>query len=305
MDKYTILKRLQKMYRDDVNIIQYLNSLDRKDNNSIEDIMISYDFQAGSYVKHYFDNNEFIEKYTNKLARVIEDLNVGAVSIFEGGVGEATTLVPLINKLKGGYSFIGGNDISWSRIATARKFAQQYCRLPVNLVVGNLFELPLADDSIDIVYTSHSLEPNGGHEKELLEELYRVTKKYLILLEPAYELASNEAKERMKKHGYVMGLFDAAKNLGYEIERYELFGISSNSLNPTGLMIIKKKRVSMENVNDCCYCCPITKTRLDMIGNAWFSGQALLAYPTINGVPCLVRESAVIATQLEIFDNNK
>lgn len=39
------------MYEDDVNIIQYLNGLDNKENNSVEDIMISYDFQAGSYVK--------------------------------------------------------------------------------------------------------------------------------------------------------------------------------------------------------------------------------------------------------------
>ena len=44
MDKYTILNRLQKMYEEDVNIIQYLNDLDKKENNSVEDIMISYDF---------------------------------------------------------------------------------------------------------------------------------------------------------------------------------------------------------------------------------------------------------------------
>lgn len=41
MDKYTILNRLQKMYEDDVNIIQYLKGLDNKENNSVEDIMIS------------------------------------------------------------------------------------------------------------------------------------------------------------------------------------------------------------------------------------------------------------------------
>lgn len=174
--------------------------------------------------------------------------------------------------------------------------------MPVDLVVGNLFELPLANNSVDIVYTSHSLEPNGGHEKELLEELYRVTKKYLILLEPAYEMASDEAKERMKKHGYVIGLYDIAKKLGYEIEKYELFGISSNPLNPTGLMIIKKQD-SLRKMNACCYYCPITKTRLDVIGNAFFSKQALLAYPILNGVPCLVRESAVVATKMRNFDN--
>ena len=77
-----------------------------------------------------------------------------------------------------------------------------------------MFNLPLLDNSIDIVYTSHSMEPNGGHEEELLAELYRVTNNYLILLEPAYEFASEEARARMRKHGYVTNLYETAKRLG-------------------------------------------------------------------------------------------
>jgi ubiquinone/menaquinone biosynthesis C-methylase UbiE len=41
---------------------------------------------------------------------------------------------------------------------------------------GNIFSLPFLHNSIDIVYTSHSIEPNGGKENLLLKELYRVAR---------------------------------------------------------------------------------------------------------------------------------
>ena len=72
--------------------------------------------------------------------------------------------------------------------------------------VGNMFHIPFADNSIDIVYTSHSMEPNGGREKEAMAELYRVAGKYLVLLEPSYELATDDGKQRMDRLGYVKGM---------------------------------------------------------------------------------------------------
>ena len=31
--------------------------------------------------------------------------------------------------------------------------------------------IPLLDDSVDIVFTSHAIEPNRGREKQILKEL--------------------------------------------------------------------------------------------------------------------------------------
>src|SRR5688500_6437781 len=100
-------------------------------------------------------------------------------------------------------SEILGFDISWSRLKFAKEFLNDFNINNVTLFTANLFEIPLQDDSIDVVYTSHSIEPNGGKEKEALKELYRVTRKYLVLLEPSFEFASDEARARMKQHGYV------------------------------------------------------------------------------------------------------
>ena len=52
MSKIMILNKIKKMYEEDgINIIDYLKGLDSRKLNSVEDIMISYDFQAGSYMR--------------------------------------------------------------------------------------------------------------------------------------------------------------------------------------------------------------------------------------------------------------
>ena len=156
---------------------------------------------------------------------------------------------------------------------------------------------------MDIVYTVHAVEPNRGREKEILSELYRGTNEYLILPEPAYELANTEARQRMERHGYIQNLYRFAKELGYDILTWELYGTAMNPLNPTGFMVIKKRqRRSRAGGYVSGFSCPIMKTRLEKIGNAFFSEESLLAYLIVNEVPCLMKEYAVVATKLKERD---
>lgn len=166
------------------------------------------------------------------------------------------------------------------------------------MCVGDMFQLPLADNSVDIVYTCQAIEPNNGHEEEILRELYRVTNEYLILLEPAYDLADEKARRRMEYHGYVQNLYGAAKELGFNIETWELYGMNGNPLNPVGMMIIRKN-AGLDVVDK--LCCPITKTPLKKIGNAYFSKDSLLAYPIVNDVACLTASHAIVATKMEEY----
>jgi len=116
----------------------------------------------------------------------------------------------------------------------------------------------------------------------------------LILLEPSYELSDNNARERMLEHGYVTQLYSTAIELGYNVIEHRLFELSSNPLNPTGLMIIKKDFDS--KVLDP-LCCPITKTNLIKKPDAYFSETSLLAYPIIGEIPCLLSQNAIVATK--------
>ena len=296
------LQTIQKAYKRGENIVQYLKK-GSKSKNTNEMVMISYDLQSGSYIKQAKKASAFHERYTKAIASAINRLGVSCTSILEAGVGEATTLAHLVPKLKPVPKKIYGFDLSWSRVRYAIAYMKRQKIHGASLFTGDLFNIPLADHSIDIVYTSHSIEPNGGREKEALLELARVAKKYLVLLEPAYEFAGKEARERMRKHGYIKHLYASARSLGLNVVEHRLFDEYLNPLNPTGLMVIQissKKRSLIKNP----FSCPITKTPVELLKGAYFSKQGLFVYPIIDGVPCLLKDNGIIATHFtDSFSN--
>jgi len=111
-------------------------------------------------------------------------------------------------------------------------------------VVADLFHIPAEDDSVDAIYTSHSIEPNWGREEEALKELLRVARRAVVLVEPIYELATPDAQARMAHHGYVRGLQATAETLDCIIDEYRLLGPLGrvNPLNPSGVIVMKKAR---------------------------------------------------------------
>ena len=297
MEKFKQLRKIREVFSKGGNMIMYLKGLNQSKSNTIEDILISYDFQSGSYIKGFANNPQRKYDYCGAMAEVINnfgDFN----SILEAGVGEATTLKNLIDKLNMKPKNIFGFDISWSRIKFAKEFINDFGNESYKLFTANLFEIPLLDNSIDIVYTSHSIEPNGGKEKEALMELYRITNKYLILLEPSYELGNVAAKERMIEHGYITNLYQTAIDLNYKIVEHRLFDYCSNPLNPTGLLIIEKQSDIEQGDNS--LVCPITHTLLEKVGdNLLYSAESYLAYPVIENIPCLLKENSILATHLK------
>ena len=293
MSKLKFLNSIKEIYSKGGNLMEYLRNKDNSLQNDVNAIMISYDFQAGTYTEFAEQNADYINKYTSTIASVIVKLAASPV-ILEVGVGEGTTLVNVLKHLsdyKSGWGF----DISWSRIKYAKLYATKNLSSgKLNLFTGNLFSIPLADNSIEIVYTSHSLEPNGGKESEALKELYRVASKYVILLEPGYEFADAAGKERMEKNGYIKNIRQHALDLGMEVVEHRLFDLYINPLNPTALTIIKvNKKVQAA---DPVFCCPISKTSLKKVEGGYYSTESGLYYPEVGGIPCLIEENAILAT---------
>ncbi|MBO0950013.1 methyltransferase domain-containing protein [Fibrella forsythiae] len=294
MNKYKFLTQIKEQYDQGNNVIGFLKKLEHSTTNSLEDILISYDFQAGSYVKGYRLNAGLKEAYCQSIMTVL--LGLGEFnSILEAGVGEATTLGRVVPQLPRPIDHVLGFDLSWSRIHYALGFMREQGIKQPTLFTGNLFQMPLADNSVDIVYTSHSVEPNGGREKEALAELYRVANRYVVLLEPSYELAGEEARARMIHHGYVTCLVSSAQELGYTILEHRLFDVSINPLNPTGLLIIEKNGANAKPAEPF-LACPHTKAKLKSFDDSLFAEDSLLAYPKVQSIPCLLPQNAILAT---------
>lgn len=293
--KYAMLKRIQEIYANNENIIAFLKKQNDKKMTSVEDILISYDFQAGTYKQSYDKNPDFKIQATKELFSYLKKLK-DFKSILEIGVGEATTLVPLLGNFKDSNISAKGIDLSWSRVKYGMELVgEEKLKDKVELATGDLFQLPFQNNSVDLVYTFHSLEPNGGREKEALQELYRVAKKYVVLVEPSYEMGTEEQKERMDRNGYVKNLKSVCLELGYKIVCYEKFSYNINPLNSAAILIIEKN--VNEDGNEFEWSCPYTQTKLKKINGSYFSDESLLVYPTVADIPCLLPENAIVATK--------
>lgn len=269
--------------------------------NNLVATLVAYDLQAGSYTELVKNNPESKKKYCKELTNYLNPLvnKLANFTLLEVGCGEATTLCELIKQLSNLPTRTIGFDLSWSRVAYGLKYMRDQ-NLSARLFVGDLFNIPLQDNSIDIVYTSHSLEPNGGKEELAIKELLRVARCAVVLFEPLYELASKQAQERMRHHGYVSGLKETAVRLGATIGDYGLLENSSNSLNPTGVLVLYKNPIlnSVSPEHTVQWCCPLTYTDLEDIGDCFLSRQTGLVYPILRGIPMLRPQHAIVASAI-------
>jgi ubiquinone/menaquinone biosynthesis C-methylase UbiE len=242
--------------------------------------LIAYDIQAsddkGSYAENFKKNPTTKMKMVLELVDTINSLGEYE-TLMEVGVGEATTLAPLkslLHRKSANFGF----DISVSRIIRGVEFIKEkYADLKDNIMlfVADLFSIPLAENSIDIVYTVHSIEPNGGRHTEALNELLRVTKKYLILVEPDTKAASDEGLKRMEQHNYVdmhSVNFDAYPEIE-SVEYKSLKNISANPLYTSVMWIIEKKTSHIKDMPKNFYWTfPGTNEELEILRNGYFGG---------------------------------
>ena len=123
----------------------------------------------------------------------------------------------------------------------------------------------------------------------------RVARRFVLLLEPGYELANEEARNRMDFHGYCRNLPGEAAALGYEVLDHRLFPFTPNPLNPTAVTVIRKG--TEKAAPGYVYACPKTGAPLQEIGGMLFSPEALVVYPVIAGIPCLRIQNGILASK--------
>jgi ubiquinone/menaquinone biosynthesis C-methylase UbiE len=267
--------------------------------NILTSTLIAYDLQAGSYRDIATKNPKYFREWSSQLANLIRPYIKPSDSILEVGIGEATTLSGVIKELDLPELKALGFDVSWSRIHVAQSWIADNS-VQAKLFVADLFSIPLADNSIDVIYTSHSLEPNGGREEAAIKELFRVARKAVVLVEPIFELANDEAQKRMSQHGYVKGLKATAEKLNLNVVDYGLLDLCANPLNPSGVVLLLKNQEPILNGFDyySAWQCPTTYSPMVDQGDLFYANLAGIAYPVMRGIPMLRAEHGIVASKI-------
>src|SRR5690349_9142304 len=99
MNRYDI-REICALFDRGENIVNWVNSREGSDHNSATSILYSYDAQAGSYTARLADpqRRELKEKTGEFLANILTEL--APDSLLEAGIGEATSLVPILRQLR-------------------------------------------------------------------------------------------------------------------------------------------------------------------------------------------------------------
>lgn len=290
-----LIRGMRAAYAQGENAMEFARRAAGSNLNEKEATLLAYDLQAGSYIARVRNDPEAAQRWAGQLADVLRSVVSPRGSILEVGCGEATTLAGVLQRIPIVPEAALGFDISWSRCAEARAWLEAQ-GVAARVFVADLFAIPLADASIDVVYTSHSLEPNGGREEAALRELLRVARNAVVLFEPIYELGAPEAQARMQHHGYVRGLRAALERIGATVTDHRLLPYAPNPLNPSGVIVVQKESANCGPASG--FQCPVTHAPLCDDGDVFVSVETGLAYPVMRGIPLLRAEHAVVASRL-------
>lgn len=297
------LQALRDDYREGRNVMQAYNACMGSAANSSEAIEIAYDLQAGQYIRNHASEPDYYNAYTDEQAALLETHFPDCESLLDAGCGELTNTALLFGKLKG-VPGLFGFDLSWSRVHVGldhfRSVVDSDCARRTQVFVGEMSGIPLPDNSIDVVMTSHALEPNHGREAELLGELLRISRRGLLLFEPSYELGDDAQQKNMARHGYVRGLAEHCHALGALVAAHHFTQVNYNPLNRTAVTVVRKPGSAMANAP--AFVDPLSRTALqyDPADRVYHSPERGVVYPTLRGIPILRDSAAVLATGFEV-----
>ena len=303
-----LVKTLRELHAGGGNILSYVHA--RLGSGSVDElsIMLSYDFQAGSYIRIQAEKPSVAKSNkisADKLADILDQLQ--PASFLDAGVGEATMTCGILNAMERPPLHRYGFDISLSRLLHGREWAREQEQSDLKLYRASLSAIPILDDTFDVVLTNHAIEPNRGKEREILAELYRISRRYLVLREPSWQFGDRATRAWIERHCYIKDLAGALRDLDYKVIEHRPFGEGDfNTRNRSALTIVEKRlqdRGAGWEVPfpECPYASPFTKTPLIDTGEALYSNDEALLYPIISGIPCLLQEDAIFSAHYGAF----
>jgi len=254
---YRLFKLWVKRY-----LIDFLNLFLKKKkvynkSRSIEDVKAKYEKISGSYIDNTYkyekgkegtikkedfiafnhhENKIYLIKGgrstdppINLLSKFCNHHNLE--SIIEVGAGELTTLYPII-KTTNNFKFISALELSPNRLKHGNAFLKERNIQIDHLIACDASNIPYEDNSFDISYTHYCIEQVPQLAKKIIDEMIRISSKYVVIVEPSYQFSNKITKNRILHKGFPMLNDQYFENLnakiiyrdGLPFTRYALYG---------------------------------------------------------------------------------
>ncbi len=218
---YRVFKLFIKRYL--VNFINFF--LNKKINydkeRSVENVKAKYEQIAGSYIEYFYNEEKKIDNFTaynhfekkiysikgersidppiNVISKFCNHHNIK--SLIEIGAGELTTLYPIIKKTDN-INFISALDLSPNRLRSGNEFLNKNGHSINHLIACDASNIPYKDNSFDLVFTQYCIEQVPLLAKKIIDEMIRISSKYIIIIEPTYEFSNRITRNRILLKGF-------------------------------------------------------------------------------------------------------
>ena len=251
-------------------------------NRSIEKVKAKYDDIAGSYIEYYYGKegnktNDFVayNHFEKKIylvngncmsspAKIISEIcnHYNLKSILEVGAGELTTLLPIVKNTKK-INFVSALDLSLNRLKKGQELFNKNNKEINQMIVCDASSLPYKDNSFDISFTHYCIEQVPMLAKKIIDEMIRVSSKYIVIVEPSYQYSNRITKNRILEKGFPILKKKHFKNKnakiiyrdGLPFTRYALYGE----------ITLLEKITKLDGIPNLCH--PITKKEIEISGN--------------------------------------
>lgn len=299
MARFAHIDALRADYAAGRNVMRAFNDRHGLRHNAPESIEAAYEIQAGQYIRNLADLPAYYDEFTDEQAAIFTEHFPGCESVVDAGCGELTTAALLFPKIETPAHCLAF-DLSWSRVNVGREHFRATVDAEVaartRLFVADICEIPLPDNSVDVVVTSHALEPNHGREAFLVTEMLRIARRGLVLFEPSWELGDDDQRAYMDEHGFVRDLAGHCTRAGGLVADERLTEVHYNPRNRTAALVVYKRDPGPANEPELVD--PVTRGPLvfDEEDRVYHARERSVVYPCLRGIPVLKESAGMLAT---------
>ena len=250
--------------------------------NTPEIIALAHDLQAGNMPTY---STKMLDDRAEEIAMAINEYLMEDSTLLDVGTGEMLMLDLIMYKLQYPCREVFASDLSWSRLHNATMEATK--------LVCDSAEIPLPTKSIDIIMCDNvMMYEQETRVTDVIQELFRVSKGYVIFVEPSYEHSTAEGRERMLEHSY---LHEHILKINIESLNGEIVHLVAVENNYKDTMPNQIWVVKVPETDDISNWPEVTVPGTDypLDGNL-FSEDLLVSFPIIDGIPILLNDKAIV-----------